>query len=110
MRHYGYQHLPPTMWGEAFAMAASVLLIACVIWLRPWLPLAAWAIGEESLVLACSSLWLIIPLDMANQAEQCSAQIGLKFGAVGLALLALITFRLTLQDFTGMQKAGGGEK
>ena len=110
LRHYGYPHAPEWMWGELFAMSASVALIACVLWIKPWWPIAAWAIGEEMLVFGCSAWWLSAPWDMTGQAEQCSAQIGLKLGAIGLAALAIITFGRNLKDITGLQEAKGAKE
>lgn len=106
VRHYGYPHLPQEWWGDAFAVAGSACLIALVLMLRPWWPLGAWIVGEELLVAGCSVWWIAAPWDMAGQSEQCSAQVGLKLGSIGLAALALVTHRHTLSTFTGSDKQG----
>lgn len=109
-RHYGYPHLPVLWWGDAFAAAGSVCIIALVLMLRPWWPLGAWIIAEELLVAGCSLWWIAAPWDMNGQAEQCSAQIGFKLGTIGLVILAFITHRHTLSVFAGSATKHGGGK
>jgi hypothetical protein len=92
MRHYGYPLLPASMWGDAFALMGSACIIALVVMLKPWLPLAAWIVGEELLVAGCSAWWLVDPWEVVG-AEQCSSRIGLKLGAIGVCFLALVTLR-----------------
>lgn len=106
-RHYGYPHLPAQWWGDAFAIAGSVCIIAMVLLLKPWLPLAAWVIGEEALVAGCSAWWIADPWPMLGVNEQCSARMEFKFGAIGLAALALLTYRHALSTFTASTGNGG---
>lgn len=110
VRHYGYQHLQPQLWGDVFAISGAACLIALVLMVKPWLPLAAWIIGEEALVAGCSALWLAYPWPMLGEAEQCSAQTGLKLGSIGLAALALLAHRYTLSDLTGIAREKGASK
>ena len=109
-RHYGYPHLPYAWWGEAFAAAGSVCIIALVLLLRPWWPLGAWIVGEELLVAGCSVWWIVDPWDMTGQEEQCSARVGLKIGAVGLVLLAYTTQALALKTFTAILPKNGASE
>lgn len=93
-RHYGYPALPEPMQGDAFAIAGSVAIIALIVMLRPWLPLAAWIVGEELLVAGCSAWWLVDPW-IVTGGEQCSSRIGFKLGSIGLVALALVVWRLS---------------
>lgn len=91
-RHYGYYLWPVAMWGDVFAMFGSLALIVCVAMISAWLPLRAWIIGEELLVIACSAWWLISP--SAGEGDACASRLGFKIGAFGLAVLALVTAQI----------------
>lgn len=94
-RHYGYYQWPVAMWGDVFALTGSLALIACVAMIRAWLPLRAWIIGEEALVVACSAWWLISPV--AGEGDACATRLGLKLSAFGLAAVALLAAGLWQQ-------------
>jgi len=106
LRHYAYPLLPESSWGDSFAVAGSACIIALVLLVRPWLPLAAWIIGEEALVAGCSIWWLADPW-IVTGAEQCSSRVGFKLGSVGLVALALVTWRMSRLTGRQDEKAGG---
>ncbi len=91
-RHYGYYQFPVAVWGDVFALTGSLALIACVLMIDAWLPLRAWIIGEEALVIACSAWWIVSPA--AGEGDACSTRLGLKLSAFGLAVVALLAAQM----------------
>lgn len=100
LRHYAWELFPSALAYDAWqATAAAVVLglVVVVTWGR-WSPAVAivvawWAI-EESLVFGCSVGQMVRPWPVAEGVEQCSALVGVKLGALGLFVVALIAASL----------------
>lgn len=91
IREYGYYPFPLAWQGEVFSICGSACMLLMLAFLRPWWPIGIWIAGEELLVIGCSVWWIANPLAWAQ--EQCSAQMGIRVGAFGLAVLSLVAFR-----------------
>lgn len=98
-RHYGYYHAPEAWHGQLFSAAGALCIVAMLVMLKPWLPLALWIGAEEAQVAGCS-VWAILE-PIAATSEQCSEQVGFRLGSVGLVVLALLAHRVTLSTFAG---------
>lgn len=94
-RHYGYYQWPVAMWGDVFAIAGSLAIIACVLMIDAWLPLRAWIVAEEALVVSCSIWWMVSPA--VGEGDACATRLGLKLGAFGLAVVALLAAKVWQQ-------------
>lgn len=94
-RHYGYQFLPQTAWGDAYGIAGACCLIALLAYSDLWWPIKVWAASEELLTAGCSAAWLAWPewFTHAFADEKCSQAVGFKLGSAWLVFLALVVWR-----------------
>lgn len=102
-RHYAYYSVPEAWQGQFFNAAGALCIVVLVAMLKPWLPLALWIGAEEAQVAGCS-VWAIVE-PVAASSEQCSEQVGFKIGSVGLVVLALLAYRVTLSTFAGSSES-----
>ena len=87
-RHYGYYHLPESLQAEAFSVAGGLCLLVALYQSTLHWALKAWAMGEELLVVGCTSAWAVWRWE-STSGELCSDAIGLQLGAIGLCALAV---------------------
>lgn len=103
-RHYLYEQFPAgwqdDVWNICGAVAVLALAWATVAaWPSRWAVLVAiWLSAEEALVAGCSAWWLVDPLIVAPGDEQCTARVGFKFGAVGIAAVAYLMLRINAEN------------
>lgn len=108
-RHVGYYGWLPEQQGYVFTAAGSLCLIFFLLWMRPWWPIALWALTEEFMVGGCSAWWLLSPIAERTD-ELCSQRLGFRIGAVGLAALSIVAWRFTLTRLTGSEVTNGERK
>jgi hypothetical protein len=86
-RHYGYYHVPTAMQAGLYSVLASLLIVAFLLSSSLYVPLKAWAMGEEAMSAGCTTLWMTNPWESSG--ELCSDIIGVKLGVIGVLWLAL---------------------
>lgn len=88
-RHYGYLYVDRPAKGYVFMICGALCIIALVMMLKPWGPLAVWILAEESQVAGCSIWWLYDPIPNLGD-EQCSTRTGIKLGLIGTFALGWV--------------------
>lgn len=95
-RHYGWSLVPPESAGLAskgLGGAASLALLACILALRPSVPLAAvvaWYAWEDAQIVLCTVLYAVQPWPVGPGQPMCSARWGIDLGAVGIVMVAAL--------------------
>lgn len=95
-RHYGWSLVPPEFAGLAskgLGGAASLALLACILSLRPSVPLAAviaWYAWEDAQIVLCTVLYAVQPWYVETGQPMCSARWGIDIGAVGILIVAAL--------------------
>lgn len=103
-RNYGWLLVDPEFRGlasKALGAMAALCLIAIIAYhcASKWVLLVSAAYGFEELqTAACSVMYLVEPWPVEVGQSICSARIGFDVGAVGIAVVGYIAYRLAHQD------------
>jgi hypothetical protein len=106
-RHYAWALWDDSRWQAGIWNICASLAILALLWacardswgagptVAKWAGrlVVVWLAAEELLVVGCASAQLINPLPPVGD-EQCTAHVGFKLGAIGLAVVAAIAYLL----------------
>ena len=100
MRHYAYGVFPGALHAQVWNILGAVVMLAllwCLVAGQSWpvIAVAGWWTFEEAQVVICSTAYIIRPWEVPEGVDQCSALVGLDIGAIGIAVVAALLFKLS---------------
>ena len=97
-RHYAWALWDDSRWQSGVWNICAALAILSLLAMVPKRGALAWAVAvwfaaEELLVVGCATAQLLNPLP-PDGTEQCTSHTGMKLGAFGLVVMAILAWRL----------------
>ena len=115
-RHFGWAlfDVPVRALVSKASGAAAIACLLLIVWriagTRWMAPILLWWAWEELQVVLCSTWFIFDPWPVPAGQAMCSARVGFDIGAAGVLIVAVLAFRLTLQDLTATAQSEGQGK
>lgn len=115
-RHYGWGlfDVPMRALASKASGAAAICCLLLIVWRSTgtrWMaPILLWWAWEELQVVLCSTWFIFEPWLVKPGEAMCSSKIGFDLGALGILIVAVLAFRLTLSDSTAIKQSGSATK
>jgi hypothetical protein len=102
LRHYGWVPFDPELRGIASKALGGLALLGVVPFIYKAYPsrlmalVLAWWSFEALQIMLCSIAWAIAPWEVPTGQSICSVGIGLDLGAIGVMMVAILLWRLSI--------------